>query len=52
MTDFDEIIQKCIDDVWKHLNIDSSQGITKAQAKDVVCTMLAHNPDIGDDFEH
>ena len=51
MTDLNEIIRNCIDDIWKHLNCSDSDAIDKLQIKKVVCTMLSTNEHISDDFE-
>ena len=51
MADFDHIITQCIDDIWKHLNCDSSTSLDKDTVKKIICTMDANNEYISDDFE-
>ena len=52
MTDFEIIIEQCIDDIWRHLDCESSTSLDKDTVKNIVCTMDASNEYISDDFEH
>ena len=52
MSDFDEIIQMCVDDIWAHLQYDNSCRLDKTQVKMFVCTMNAQNNYVDYDFEY
>ena len=52
MADFEEIIVQCIDDIWNHLDCDSSTSLDKDEVMNIVCALDASNEDIYDEFEH
>ena len=51
MTDFEEIIVQCVNDIYSHLNCKNSSSLDKYTVGKIVCAMDASNEYICDDFE-